>query len=68
VIKSTIISKGIISNKDFTINNHGAIIRTGITEGLEEIEEAENVGPVVLGRGRRAKVGTKKYGAEWEGH
>jgi hypothetical protein len=30
--------------------------------------EGENVGSVVLGRGRRAKVGMNKYRTEWEQH
>ena len=68
VVRSAVMSEGVVVDEGFAIDDDGAIIRTGVAEGLEEIEEVENVGPAVLGRGRRAKVGTKKYGAEWEEH
>lgn len=68
VVRSTVMSEGVVVDEGFAIDDHGAIIRTGVAEGLEEVEEVEKVGPVVLGRGRRAKVGTTKYGAEWEEH
>jgi len=68
VVRSAVMLEGVVVDEGFAIDDHGTIIRTGIVEGLEEIEEVGNVGPVVLGRGCREKVGTKKYGAEWEEH
>jgi hypothetical protein len=46
-------------------------VRTGIAEDVEEIielEELEVVQSTELGRGRRAKTGSRKYGADWEEH
>jgi hypothetical protein len=62
---------GSVTNKGFAMDGRGVVVRIGAAEELEEIEEAEGVDeivPVELGRGRRAKVGSKRYGAEWEEH
>jgi len=67
IIRSTVMSDGVVSAEGFAIDNEGGIIRTGVAEETER-DEGENASPVELGRGRRARVGTKKYGAEWEEH
>lgn len=59
VVRSAVMSEGVIVDESFEIDDHGAIFRTGVAKGLEEIEAVENIGPVVLGRGRRQKLGQR---------
>jgi hypothetical protein len=67
IVRSAVMSDGVVSAEGFAIDDEGGIIRTGVAEETEG-DEGENASPVELGRGRRARVGTKKYGAEWEEH
>jgi hypothetical protein len=52
------------------IDEQGSVVRTGVaetdSESTTEVITAELA--VELGRGRRAKTGSKRYGAEREGH
>jgi len=50
-------SQGSAAINGFAIDEQGSVVRTGVAELA-----------VKLGRGRRAKTGSKKYGAEREGH
>ena len=71
VIRSTVMAGGSVVDEGFAIDDGGVVVQTGVAEELEAIEEAEKVGNnvlVELGRGRRVKIGSKKYGGEWEGH
>jgi hypothetical protein len=67
VIRSTVMAGGSVVDEGFAIDDEGVVVRTGVAEELEAIEVDNNV-PVELGRGRRVKIGSKKYGGEWEGH
>ena len=64
-------SGGLVTIDGFRADEQVSIIRTGVAEAKESTGLAEVMAalfPVELGRGRRAKTGSKKYGAEWEGH
>ena len=62
----------------FAPNDSGAIVQNGTVEVLEDVNGEGNdpadddIGdepiPVKLGHGRHAKIGSKKYGVEWELH
>ena len=67
IVRSAVMSDGVVSAEGFVIDDEGGIVRTGVAEETEW-DEGENASPVELGRGRRARIGTKKYGAEWEEH
>jgi hypothetical protein len=67
IVRSTVMSDGVVSAEGFAIDNEGGIVRTGVAEETER-DKGENASPVELGCGRRAKMGTTKYGAEWEEH
>jgi len=71
VVQSVVMSEGIVAKNGFALDSEGNIVRTGIAEDVEEIielEELEVVQSTELGRGRRAKTGSRKYGADWEEH
>jgi hypothetical protein len=71
VVRLAVMSGGFVTIDGFRTDEQGSIIRTGVAEAKESTELAEVTAalfPVELGRGRRAKTGSKKYGAEWEGH
>jgi hypothetical protein len=74
VIISDIISEGTIATPGFETDSAGVIVRNGAAEETEVAEDElkEDVcasgGVSPLGRGRRAKIGSTRYGAEWEGH
>jgi hypothetical protein len=61
-------SQGSAAINGFAIDEQGSVVRTGVaeTESTTEVITAELA--VELGRGRRAKTESKRYGAEWEGH
>lgn len=74
VVRSVVMSEGVVLKEGFDIDDEGEIVRTGIAEDPEmelEVEKAdENVAlaSVELGRGRRTKIESRKYGADWEEH
>jgi hypothetical protein len=43
-------------------------VRTGVAETKSTMEVITTELAVELGRGRRVKTESKRYGAEWEGH
>ena len=67
IVKSIVMSDGVVSAERFAIDHEGGIVRTGVAEETEG-DEGENTSPVELGHGRHARMGTKKYGTEWEEH
>lgn len=52
----------------FEAGENGSIVRGGMSEMTELEVEKEEVEVKVLGRGRREKTGSTRYGAEWEQH
>jgi hypothetical protein len=67
IVRSAVMSDGVVSAEGFAIDDKGGIVRTLVAEETEG-DEGENASPVELGCGRHAKIGTKKYGAKWEEH
>jgi hypothetical protein len=74
MVRSVVMSEGVVLKESFDIDNEGEIVRTGIAEDPEmelEVEKADGnimLASVELGRGRRMKVESRKYGADWEKH
>jgi hypothetical protein len=58
----------------YKLDEAGSIVRTGIAEDSEQqTGEDDGESSVILpaanlGRGRRVKIGSKRYDAEWEEH
>jgi hypothetical protein len=65
VVRSLVVSDGRNIGDGYGLDNDGTIVRVGTAEGTSLIEDK---GTVELGRGHRAKTGSKRYGGEWEGH
>ena len=64
-------SDGSIGIEGFGTDESGNIIRTGAAEEFEsnaEEDEENVIPPAVLGRGRRSKTESKRYGTDWEEH
>lgn len=58
-------SEGVVAIAGFGVEDNGVVVRTGVAE--DEAAEIEDIPQaVVLGRGKRAKQGTTKYGPDWE--
>jgi hypothetical protein len=70
VVRAVVMPQGSAAINGFAIDEQGSVVRTGVaetdSESTTEVITAELA--VELGRGRRAKTGSKKYGAEREGH
>jgi hypothetical protein len=68
VVRAVVMSQESAAIDGFAIDEQGSVVRTGVaeTESTTEVITAELA--VELGRGRRAKTESKRYGAEWEGH
>ena len=77
VIKS-VVTTGTVNDGQFALDGSGTIVQNGTAEVLEDVDGEGNDPadddiddepvPVTLGRGHRAKIGSKKYGVEWELH
>jgi hypothetical protein len=73
VVRSVVIAGRCVVDR-YKIDEEGSIIRTGVAEDSEaEIDEANSEAGVImlaanLGCGHRSKVGSKRYGADWEEH
>ena len=73
VPKSTVMEEECVV-EGYTVDEDGGIVRTArLAEDSEETGEhnAETtiaVPTAGLGHGHRSKIGSKKYGAEWEEH
>jgi hypothetical protein len=67
IVRSTVMSDGVVPAEGFAIDDEGSIVRTGVAEETEG-DEGENASPAELRCGHRTRMGTKKYGAEWEKH
>lgn len=72
IVRSVVMSEGTVAAEGYAINSQGGIARDGIAE---DVEAAADVGNLVfaiseddLGRGRRAKRESKRYGDDWEGY
>ncbi len=53
------------------MDEEGSIVRTGVAEnkvGEDDAEASVIVPAAELGRGRRVKIGSKRFNAEWEEH
>jgi hypothetical protein len=64
-------SEGSVVAEGFKIDDRGSIVRMGDAEefgGAGEKDEENELPPVVLGRGHRAKIGSMRYDADWEEH
>ena len=69
---------GVFFTPFFALDGSSTIVRNGTVEVLEDVDGEGNdptdddindeLVPVTLGRRRRAKIGSKKYGVEWELH
>jgi hypothetical protein len=65
-------SLGAVATLGFETDSAGVIVRNSAAEETEVAEDelkedicaSKEVGP--LGRGRRAKIGSTRYGAEWK--
>jgi hypothetical protein len=71
IIRSVIMSEGSVVAEGFKIDDRGSIVRMGDVEefgGAGEKDEENELPPVVLGRGHRAKIGSMRYDADWEEH
>ena len=77
VVKS-VVTTGTVDDGWFALDGSSTIVQNGTMEVLKDVDgegndpadddiNDESV-PVTLGRGRRAKIGSKKYGVEWELH
>ena len=75
VVRS-VVTAGTVGNSRFTLDDGGAIVRSGTAEVLKDVNRegddpaGDDIGdgpvPIKLGRGCRAKIRSRKYGAEWE--
>jgi hypothetical protein len=65
VVRSLVVSDGRNIGNGYGLDNNGTIVRVGTAEGTSLIEDK---GAIELGRGHRAKTGSKRYRGEWEGH
>ena len=65
VVRSLVVSDGRTIDDGYGLDKDGTIVRVGAAEGASLIEDK---GTVELGRGHRAKTGSKRYGGDWEGH
>jgi len=58
----------------YKLDEEGSIVRTGVAEneeqqaGEDDAEASVIVPAAELGRGRRVKIGSKRFNAEWEEH
>jgi hypothetical protein len=75
VIISHIVSDGSVVIPGFEADDAGGIVRSGVAEEteiaedeLKEDEHASGKTPGPLGHGRWVKIGSMRYGAEWEQH
>ncbi|KAJ7143887.1 hypothetical protein C8R44DRAFT_973698 [Mycena epipterygia] len=67
VVSEFLTSSGTSVAKNFTIGENGGLARAGDVEKSDL--KADEVVPVVLGRGQRKRVGPRCYDASlWEGH
>lgn len=75
VVVSYIMSNRSIVAEGFEVDGMGSIVRTGVAEetemideGLDENPDTRDVLEVPLGRGLRVKIASNKYGQEWESY
>jgi hypothetical protein len=58
----------------YKLDEEGSIVRTGVAEneeqqaGEDDAEASVIVPAAELGRGRRVKISSKRFNAEWEEH
>lgn len=58
----------------YKLDEEGSIVRTGVAENEEQqasegdAEGSDTEPAAELGRGRRVKIGSKRFNAEWEEH
>ena len=77
-VAKSVVTTSTVDDGQFALDGSGTIVWNGTTEVLEDVDGEGNDPtdddiddepvPVTLGRGRRAKIGSKKYGVEWELH
>ena len=66
VIQTVVVSGGSVVAVRFRIREGGNVVRMEELEG--HADEENDLLLVVLGRGRRVKTGSTRYGADWEEH
>ena len=71
VVRSVVMAEGPLDG--YKLDEEGSIVRTGIAEDSEQQTGDDGESSVILpaadlGRGRRVKIGSKRYDAEWEEH
>jgi hypothetical protein len=67
-IQAVAVSQGSIAVNGFDIDDEGSIMRNGVAEAELTMKAMVTELQVELGRGRRAKTGSRRYGPEWEGY
>jgi hypothetical protein len=73
VVRSVVMAEGSVVD-GYKLDEEGSIVRTGVAEneeqqaGEDDAEASVIVPAAELGRGRRVKIGSKRFNAEWEEH
>ena len=70
VVQSVVMAEGSVVD-GYKLDEEGSIVRTGVAEnkvGEDDAEASVIVPAAELGRGRRVKIGSKRFNAEWEEH
>lgn len=72
IVRSVVMSEGCIAADGYAIDAQGVVIRNGISEDAEAAANIDNLAisglETDLGRGRRLKRESKRYGDDWEGY
>jgi hypothetical protein len=73
VVRSVVMAEGSVVD-GYKLDEEGSIVRTGVAEneeqqaGEDDAEASVIVPAAELGRGRRVKISSKRFKAEWEEH
>ena len=73
VVRSVVMAEGLVVD-GYKLDEEGSILRTGVAEneeqqaGEDDAEASVIVPAAELGRGRRVKISSKRFNAEWEEH
>lgn len=73
VVRSVVMAEGSVVD-GYKLDEEGSIVRTGVAENEEQqasegdAEGSDTEPAAELGRGRRVKIGSKRFNAEWEEH
>ena len=71
VVRSVVMAEGLVVD-GYKLDEESSIVRTGVAENEEQQASEDDAEASViaaeLGRGRRVKIGSKRFNAEWEEH